>query len=588
MTTREKFITALVLTAIAALFLTALGSVGFWDHDEGRYAAIPAAMLHTGDWLTPRLCGVPYFEKPPLLYWVTALSFKVFGFTEFAGRLPVAICGFIGICAILLLGWRRFDWQTGLLAAVVLALSPEYFVSARFLVTDMLLTCFLTLALVSFYLASTSENKRGYLLFYVFIALATMSKGIIGFLLPALIIGSYVLLTRQWRILLEMKLWLGVLVFAVIVFPWFILEQRRYPEFLHFFIVQQHFQRFASAHAEHGRSPLFFVPVLLVGFFPWVMFLPSAAQRDLKLVGWFGKLAKLAEANPSQPQPAPARLKAALRAINHQSSSLIFLWLWFGIIFAFFSVSHGKLVSYILPAFPPIALLAAQVWTQYWGKSEDKSLARGVGWGTLLAGLVMALVALVVLLYLPSHLRREGRVQFEAVQGLAAALGVTMAGGAVGLFYLTWRQQRRPLCGLFSGVNALTLLLVVGAAKTIEPYVNLKPMAVRLAQRLQPDDQIVLYNIAQPSLEFYTRRLPIVIGEPGELTFGVHLEAQPTRFFNETDGLKYLRTSPKTVYCIASVKDFPELQRRLGASAEVMMKNANRVVFRHRVVQRGE
>jgi 4-amino-4-deoxy-L-arabinose transferase-like glycosyltransferase len=554
LTGREKKITMATLAGIAVFFLIGLGSIGFWDPDEGRYASIPAAMVRTGDWLTPRLCGVPYFEKPPLLYWVTALSFKLLGFSEFAGRLPLAVCGFVGVCAIFWLGWRKLDWETGLLAAVVLAVNPEYFISARFLVTDMILAGCLTLAMVGFYCASTSTPTRGYATFYVFVALSVLSKGLIGFLLPALIVGAYVLLTRQWHLLREMKLWRGVLIFVIIVFPWFIAEQRRYPEFLNFFIVEHHLVRFTTARTSHHPQPIyFFLPVLLAGFFPWSFLLPVTARRLIPR-------------------------SDAERQLN------VFLWLWFSVIFIFFSMSRGKLTSYVLPAFPPIALLVAQLLNRL---GKDVPIVRGVRWGTVLVALFMVILALAILTFAPSVERRH--IPLDALRGTVVALsgGMTLGGILLLFWQRLFSERQRFLVPLLVGTNVWLLLAVVNGAKAIEPYANLKPIALAVAQRSRPDDKIVLYNVIQHSLEFYTQRPPIVFSTSGnwkEWAFGLQLEPNAEGFRSNPDDLQTLLASPETVYVIAHEKAFPQLQRSLRVPVYVVRKNASRVVFCNRPV----
>lgn len=567
MTEREKKITLWVFGGIAVLFLAALGSVGFWDPDEGRYAAIPAAMLHRGDWIVPHLDGLPYLEKPPLLYWMTALSFKALGLTEFAGRLPMAICGFVAILAIYLLGRRRLGWRTGILAAAILAVSPEFFGLARFLMTDMPVACCLTLAMVWFYLAASADEdggepaaiararRRDYLLFFFFLAMATLSKGLIGFLLPAAIIGAYVLLGRQWRVLREIPWLTGIPLFAVLVVPWFALVQARHPQFLDYFIVTQHFRRFSGGGAEHHMPFWFFVPVLLAGFFPWSLALP-----------WAARSAGAAPAN---------RARAA--AAEPERRLHLFLWLWAGIIFVFFSISSGKLPTYILPVYPPLALLAAQVWARALGEKAEWGPRRSA----LLAGAGLLLFG-AALLAGSQLLGKKGHLPFPGVTTVALAFAIAaLAGGAA---VLATRRRPRALFGALCVANILLFAATLAGAKIAEPYLNLKPVGLAVAQRLQPGDELVLYHVPQPSLEFYAGRAPAMLGDLGELVFPASLAPDPQRYVADpvqADALlDRLWRSGRTVYCVLRPRDLPALQRRLPLT--IVMQNTERVVVSNR------
>ncbi len=550
MTGRERSVTALVLGSIAALYLVQLGGTAFWDPDEGRYASVAAAMVRSGDWIVPRLGGAPYLEKPPLLYWSTAASFRLLGFSELAGRLPTALLALAGIGAVFLLGLRSVDRETGLAGAAILAASPGYFAMGRLLTTDMLLCCAMTVALVAFFQAAETGSRRRYLVFWAASAAATLAKGPVGLVLTVFVAVAYAVTARQWRALREMRWGAGTLLVAVMVLPWFVAVEVRHPEFLEFFVVKQHLARFLSSRAEHRESLLFFVPVFLGGFFPWWIFLPAAIARDGRGEGG--------------------------RRLG------LFLWIWTGTIFAFFSLSSGKLMSYVLPALPPAALLAGRAWTAFLRGMQGRGFAAWMRAGIALSGAGMALLAAAFRLAVPRWVERQGKVPLADVAWIAAALSVVLAAGAVSLVWLAWRNRRPAALLAACVVQAAVFLLVLAAAKAVEPHRSTKSVVEAAGTRIAPGDRVAEYRIVQPSLEYYLGRPPIQVGTLGELRFGASIEPDPARYVEDPAGLKPLMESPGTVWCLAEHERVPEIERLLGTKVSPVASNAYFVLFRNR------
>jgi 4-amino-4-deoxy-L-arabinose transferase-like glycosyltransferase len=314
-------------------FLQFLGGLPLIDPDEGRYAEIPREMLEQGDFLTPTLNYVKYFEKPPLLYWLNAASLKLSGLTEQAVRLPPALCGLLTILATYILARSLYGRRTALLAALILGTSTGFALQSRIVLTDMLLTFCLTAALGAFIIASQREGRRSipflWYAFYLFCALAMLTKGLIGIVFPAGIIFFYLLLGGRWNLLREMRIATGLLLFLAIAAPWFVAVSLKNPGFARFFFIHEHFERFTST--VHGRyQPFwFFVPVLAATMLPWSFFIPGALLR-------------------------------AWRNRHYDDSQAgLYLLVWTVLIFLFFSKSNSKLVPYILPIFPPLSILIA-------------------------------------------------------------------------------------------------------------------------------------------------------------------------------------------------------------------------------------
>src|SRR6266581_3109529 len=332
--TSESFTRNQLLALVAAFSFAWFCNLGYRHlvkSDEGRYAEIPREMVASGDWLTPRLNGYKYLEKPALQYWATAASFSLFGQNEWAARLWPGLTGFSGVLLVFWAGKRLFAPPAGLCGAAVAASCALYVVIGHILTLDMAMTFFTSASVFAFAVAQQDsgegERRRWMLVAWAAAALAVMTKGLVGIVLPVGAVAAYVVLQRDWRLLARLHPVQGGLLFLAIAAPWFILVSLANPEFFRFFFIHEHLERFLTK--EHGRyQPLwYFVPVLLAGILPWIVSLFPALRR------------------------AGTRLPTA----NFQPQR--FLLLWCAVVFVFFSVSSSKLGSYILPIFPALALL---------------------------------------------------------------------------------------------------------------------------------------------------------------------------------------------------------------------------------------
>ena len=301
--------------------------------DEGRYVGVAWHMLTSGDWLTPRLDGLPYFHKPPLFYWITAASLGLFGQHEWAARIAPLLGAILGLVATYLFACRWFGQRIGRLTLLALSTQPLFFIGGQFANLDMLVAGCITATIASFahaaLLREQGERSRTALAAgYLFMALGVLSKGLIGIVLPGLVLVAWLLLRRQWRSLLSL-VWLpGIALFLLVTAPWFLLMQQRFPEFGYYFFIVQHFARYATS-GFNNQQPIYFYPVvLLLLALPWSVWM-------------------LAGARPS-----------AWRAPEHSAPRLL-AWIWLLVIIGFFSLPQSKLVGYILPAAAPAALLAA-------------------------------------------------------------------------------------------------------------------------------------------------------------------------------------------------------------------------------------
>ncbi len=415
----------------------------------------------------------------------------------------------------------------GLLAAVFLGTAPLYVALARSNIIDMTLTFFLSATLTCFWLAQERERgARGErLLWYgVFAsaALATLTKGLVGFLIPGAVIFFYLLLTRRWRLLLRVPWVGGVALFLAIAVPWHVLAARRNPEFLWFYFVHEHLLRYTTPEAMREEPFWYFAPVLLLGLLPWSGLLPAGFTLFRR--GWW-----------------------------RERPELVFLTVWAGFVFLFFSASHSKLIPYVLPACLPLAVLFALTLER---AANEAGRTRAWARGGFLTGAVVLFV--LALPFLWAGLGRVARYSPEvspvllafAISTLAAALSATVFG---------WR--RRGLAAL-----ALAAALLIGcmwaAGHRVGRYRSSKEIAGVLNARLRPGDEVYSFRYYPPSLTVYLDRQIGVAQFRGELGWGIdHLPpAERLRRFPSGAEFRNLWSSPKTVYLVLEKRDLDSMK----------------------------
>jgi 4-amino-4-deoxy-L-arabinose transferase-like glycosyltransferase len=316
---------ARVLALLALWLLATLGLRPQLVPDEGRYANVARDMLLSGDWLVPRLDGLPFFHKPPLLYWLDAAAMQLFGANPFSARIAPAL-GAFAMGAALYLALRR--WQgprVALTALGVLATAPMFFIGGQYANHDMLVAGCISVAVFGFAAASESGARREWQIGWLGCALALLAKGLIGIVLPLAVVGPWLLARRRWRAVAEgLHPWSWLPALAVAA-PWFVAMQLRFPEFYDYFIVEQHFRRYTQADFNNAQPFWFFLAVLPLLTLPWSLAAPRALRHAL------------AERGPW----------LALHG-----------W-WTVVILLFFSLPNSKLVGYVLPALAPWCALLA-------------------------------------------------------------------------------------------------------------------------------------------------------------------------------------------------------------------------------------
>ncbi|HEV8262804.1 MAG TPA: glycosyltransferase family 39 protein [Burkholderiales bacterium] len=321
----------------AFFFFFGLGSVGLTGADEPRYAQVAREMLARHDWITPTLGGQPWLEKPPLYYWGAMLSFRAFGVSDWAARVPSGILATALVFAVY--GFmRRFRPGSQLDAGLMSGSCAAVIAFGRGASTDMPLAATFAIAMLGWYGWRETERKLYLVGFYGFIGLGMLAKGPVAPFLAFFIILIYAVIARDARLMLR-AVWLpGILLFCAVVLPWYLAVQRQNPEFFRVFFLQHNVARFATGMFRHPGPIWYYAPVLLLSVLPWTVFVMLGLVRSVQ--EWLG--------------PGPG-------AISPEPAFPVFLLTWAAIPFVFFTLAESKLPGYILPVAPACAMMAAEL-----------------------------------------------------------------------------------------------------------------------------------------------------------------------------------------------------------------------------------
>jgi 4-amino-4-deoxy-L-arabinose transferase-like glycosyltransferase len=546
----------LLLVGVAFLvFFAGLGAYPLIEPDEGRYTEIPREMLATGDFVTPHLNGVLYFEKPPLYYWLNAAALSLPGRPEILCRLAGALFGLAGIGLAWALGRSIGGPRAGLIAGLVLGSSPLWIALSRATIIDMTLTFFLSATLTCFWLAQEKDRgDRGErLLWYGMFAaaaLATLAKGLIGFVIPGAVIFFYLLFARRWRLLLRVPWIGGTALFLAIALPWHVLAARRNPDFLWFYFVHEHFQRYATSEARRQAPFWFFAAILALGLLPWSGLLPAAGRLFRR---------------------GTQRLRERPR--------LIFLACWAGFVFLFFSASQSKLVPYILPAIPPLAVLIALALA---AAEDDERLRSWARAGGSVGALLLALLAAALVWV---SLGQVKQVSTGVIFPLLALALPTLAASLLSA-WLWWRGRLGSLATLVTAAVAPALLVLglVALGPRASQRLSAEPISHFLAGRLAPGDEVYVYRCYPQTLPVYLRRLVGIVEYRGELDFGIqHLAPEErARRFPGVAQFRPLWTSSRTVYLVLEAEKLPRLLSDGLAPGPILMRQEKYLLMTNR------
>ncbi len=453
---RSGLATILIILIAAFIMFFNLGGVPLLDPDEPVYAETAKEMLNFGDFVSPRIYGEYWYDKPPMYYWLVTAAFSLFGVSEFAARLPSALLAICGALYVYFSASRLFGDRAGFAGALVLITSLEYFYLGKAAVTDITLTLFLTVALLAFL-------EKRYYLFYICAGLATVTKGPVGLLFPGAIVFLYMLLTRSFSLLKEMKLPAGIVLFALTALPWYVAMYLIHGNaFIDTFLGFHNITRFTSPEHPEGVLWSYFIPVLIVGFLPWTAVMVQAVWTAIT------------DCRPQHARP------------------LLFLIIWAAFIFLFFTVSRTKLVSYILPMYPPLAMVVG--W--YFAHIGDwRRGARPFAWPLLLT-LLGGLFA-VGAIY-------GAREAMPALLPGAYATASVLAAMIIGTWYCVARREIDQAVWL--NVAGMALLVVVLMSLLIPPAApafHSRDIAQAFTARYDGKSPVYVAKFLRPGFAFY-------------------------------------------------------------------------------------
>lgn len=558
-----------ILAAAALVFFTCLGAASLWDEDETLYASCAREMMDRGDWVVPMFNGRMFPDKPPIMFWMMMAGFELFGQNEFGARFFSAVLGVATALLTYHLGRLLFNKRVGLWGGLITASSIIFTVSARAATVDSALVFVTTLSMLCFVIIFNKQSRvecvrirynqlKGdsiryqklfqyglFIVLYICMGLAVLSKGPVGFLLPMASIGLFVMIvnhrhqendlpsnanavttsTVSWkakgRYILNIfclknfckSLWqlrplTGLVILLAVALPWFILVgQRTDGLWLEQFFAKFNLRPFMHPILGHSGPIWYYIPFVLIGFFPWSVFLGPALIESVRQI----------------------------RDRHPWRDGYVLLSCWFGVFFVFWSICSTKLPHYVLPAYPALALLTGgflETWiTQpaHVGPSWIKN-----AWiTTIVVGLAMIIaVAIVSWIYLPGE-------EFIGLVGLILVLG-----GGISL-YLANNQHRRRAVACFAGMAVIFLTAMFGfAAQRVDHHQNAKRLLAQIRSESNDSARVCAYRFFRQSMVYYA--------------------GQPVEFCDTPEELQAFVEKTPTAYIITLDKYEKEIQQKLS------------------------
>ena len=536
---------ALLVAAAMFLYFSGLGAHGLLEPDEGRYSEITREMLESGDFVTPRLNYVKYFEKPVLTYWLTAGSMAVLGQTEFAARLLPALAALGCALTVWILSRRMFGPNDAFFSAAILLTSLLHFVLGRIHITDMPLSLFITLAMAGLWFG-LEKDRRFLLVFHGGMALALLTKGLVGIVLPGGILLCFVILTRRWNLFRRVFYLPGILLFFAVSIPWFAEVCRRNSDFFSFFFIREHFLRYATKMHERYEPGWYFIPFLFMGFVPWSGLVPAG----LKSV-----------------------LPSSLRNFVLEKRKELFLLLWAGVIFLFFSFSGSKLIPYILPVFPPLSMLMGNRLARF---AEGKNPGEAK-WFFILTALFLIPFAAALAAYPFLGGRDIPGMAFRSLPP-AAALLAFLSGG-----WILHRQRKFMAAAIFLCLMAFASMFAFQPGMAFyEGLRSTRELASVIGEIRRDGDVVVQYEGYDQGLPFYLKQRIVLVNYLGELEFGASQEKDPSWFVND-EGLKRLWGEERRVLLVIGRNRLEKVSGLLGPGLpSIAGKTSRRLVLVNR------
>jgi 4-amino-4-deoxy-L-arabinose transferase-like glycosyltransferase len=472
----NKYLLPLIAIAIFTSFFK-LGSVKLFDVDEAVFAEATKEMVESGNWITPTYNGENRYDKPILFYWLMVPSYKLFGINEFAARFPSAITALLLAISTFFFVRHFYTDREAFYAAISLVTSVYFLVYSHAAVTDMALTFFIALSIFSFYLSMTEKGNLYLYGFYAFSAFAFLTKGLIGIIFPFGISVFYLSITEGPSGIKKIFSLKGVILFLVISAPWYIAQFAINGEdFFNQFFIKHHLERYTGVISGHRGPVYYFIPSLIIGLFPWIVFLPTGIRNAL--------------IKRRSSEPAGYGLNDP--GFSRSSNSLLLLALiWFAFIVIFFSLSKTKLPNYVLPAIPAASLLISS------GMSGQN---RQIQYADVFIGIFSALIGTAFLISREYFLKAG--IHDTNWTFAAAAIMLAMA---ILSFYGSLKRKN-IYTGLICLMIAFLFVLSAKALPIANQYLQgtLYKYSLYAKEKLHPGEKIITYKINNPSIVFYS------------------------------------------------------------------------------------
>jgi 4-amino-4-deoxy-L-arabinose transferase-like glycosyltransferase len=503
-----------LLVAVALIWFSNLEYRKLIKPDEGRYAEIPREMVASGDWTTPRLNGLKYFEKPPLQYWATAIAYEAFGEHQWTSRLWDGMTGFAGILLVWFAGLRLFGREAASYAAIVLGSSMLYALMGHINTLDMGVTFFTTLGITGLLLGQTEVDqgncRKWMLLAWAALGLAVLSKGLMGLVLPGAALFVYAVAVRDFAVFARMHWLAGLALFLLITTPWFYLVMRANPEFFQRFFIYEHYIRFTTKELGRYQPWYYFVPILLAGMLPW-----TGLLFDTLIKAW----------RDNKPR-------------DKMFSAGRFLVVWAIFIYLFFSVSGSKLPSYLLPMFPAMALLI--------GRYLVDISSRRLFW------MIVPVLPLTLLgLGLAPFTARlaDTPLQFQGYSEYAIWLFVAALVWSLGILtalILLHRDRKFPAVLALALSTLLAAQIGSSGYNTIARERSGYYIARAIQSYVKGNEPFYSVDMYEQTLPFYLKRTFTLVQFQDEMAFGIMQE--PQRWIPDLTGLqKAWKLQPKAL-----------------------------------------
>ena len=496
----------LLLIVVIALFSLGLSNHGIWSADEPRVAEIGREMATTGNWAVPTLNQKPFLEEPPLYYASLALVFKVFGeASDKVVRIPSALFAFAGVIAAFFIANLLFGPRVALLSGIILATAGEYFRVAHWVIVDGALTFFVISAMGLFIAGYLSESNKKkflcYVLLYLSCILAFFTKGFIGIVIPGLSILVFLIAERNLKEILKMRLWLGILIFAIMVLPWFVaLWHQGGTEYLKVFLLHNHLQRFLPASMAGGISgsasghhhPFYYYILMFPsGFLPWsILLIPTLYNA-------------FSETSKYRGLPEKGRLFAKC-------------WFFAGIIFL--SVASTKRALYLLPIFAPIAMLTALYIDYTLGSEPLDRIGKVFIWMFGILLLVIGLSLTPIYFYFKKAYPL-GTPDSLSISVIAISILVTALSLAA-IWYLLRRNMKRYWVSVHISMVLALAFILVAILPVLDRHKSFVPLCQQITATVPADQPLYAYQpdeTLKGAVPFYTGRYLIEMEDLGNV-----------------------------------------------------------------------